>query len=652
MNFKRILLLLIFAEVLSFSSYSNPGDTTWVTVYNLRKITQYGNYDTTAVFPTGKRYRKIRLHYILGRYACAPGSQYCGSWDYTTQIFAKPANADTVEIARVITPYATDWLSQNRKHDYVVEVTDYASILEGSIGMRYNYSGYSWGFTLTLKLEFIEGVPPMDAISAKNLYRGYFPYGNAANSIENYLTAKQFSYTATTGKTFLKNTVSGHGSDAQGCSEFCSKYYQLKLNNTNISQKQLWRNDCGINEVYPQTGTWVFDRGNWCPGAVVWPIYHDLSHLTTANSTFTLDVDMEPYTISSPSGGYEFQTQLVQYTAPNHSLDVSIEDIVSPSKNENYYRENPVCMNPVIKFKNVGTDTVKKVVFNYGLKGGTVMTHTWTGSLAFLEELTEVFPPSTNLLTGTTSAVFEVSLVSVNGTNDQNTFNNTYQSQTTPVAIYPKDFIVKMFTNKGTDTITGFNETRWKLEDQNGLIIAQRVNLTNNTVYLDTIRNLNPGCYKMTIDDAGCDGYTWWFYPNYPVNPGNGGLRFDYINANNTIANFQGDFGCNYTSYFYVKASPPTNLVGINTENLLPNTIELSPNPSSDRVYVKLDLNQKQNIELKLMDIGGRVILQKTINNVMAAYETLDVQELNSGVYFVSIQLEDGSVMTKKLIVN
>src|SRR4051812_28503056 len=104
---KKIVLLVILAEVFNFSASANPGDTTVVTVFNLRKLTAYGNYDTVSTFPTNKRYRKIRMHYILGRYACPPSTQYCGSWDYTTQIFARPANNDSVELARVITPYAT-----------------------------------------------------------------------------------------------------------------------------------------------------------------------------------------------------------------------------------------------------------------------------------------------------------------------------------------------------------------------------------------------------------------------------------------------------------------------------------------------------------------------------------------------------------------
>src|SRR6218665_1867421 len=204
-NLKKTVLLLLLAELAGFSLSANPGDTTWVTIFNNRKITQYGNYDTVANFPTGLTYRKIRLHYIRGRYACPSGSQYCGSWDYTTQIHARPAGLDSVEIARVITPYASTW-ALTRKHDYVIDVTDYATVLQGITAMRYKYDGYSWGFTLTLRIEFIEGTPPMNALTVKNIYDGYFPYGITADPIENYLVPKTFSYANPVTRAMIKNS--------------------------------------------------------------------------------------------------------------------------------------------------------------------------------------------------------------------------------------------------------------------------------------------------------------------------------------------------------------------------------------------------------------------------------------------------------------
>lgn len=643
-SIKKLSLLLLLAEVLSFSASANPGDTTWVTIWNQRKLTQYGNYDTSAVFPTNKRYRKIRMHYILGRYACPPGSQYCGSWDYTTQIYARPAGKDSVEIARVITPYATDWLSLGKKHDYIVEVTDYASALDGLTAMRFNYSGYSWGFTITLKLEFIEGIPPMDALSVKNVYDGYYPYGNVSNSIENYLVPKTFTYAATTARAFLKNTVSGHGADANDCSEFCSKYYNLKINNSQVSQKQIWRSDCGSNEVYPQTGTWIYERANWCPGAVVWPIYHDLTSLTSANTTFTVDVDMQTYTVTSPSAGFNWVSQLVKYSAPNYSLDVSIEDIVAPTDDDNYLRENPACKNPILKLKNVGTTPVTSVAFTYGLKNGVPLTYTWTGNLNFLQETNAVFPASTGILSSTLSNVFTASVVSVNGqSGDNNVLNNSYQSKTKPVTSLLKDFAVVMLTNNSLDPNTNFNESSWKLTNQSGSVIASRSNLANGTVYLDTLRNLPPGCYKFEVFDSGCDGLAWWAN----TAGGTGVLRLDYVNANNTIYSFPTDIGCGFTLDFIIENN---NLVSV-PKFASVNSVEVFPNPTNNKAFVTFDLNHAQTVSYQLKDIAGKTIIEKSLYGVKTFCEHLDLTGMSEGLYVFTAKMEDGSQVTKKLVV-
>lgn len=640
---KKVLLLLIFVEFFNFSATANPGDTTWVTVFNLRKITYHGTYDTTSVFPTGKRYRKIRMHYILGRYACPAGSQYCGSWDYTTQVYARPAGKDSVEIARVITPYATDWLTLNKKHDYIVDVTDYASVLQGSTAMRYFYDGYSWGFTLTLKLEMIEGVPPMDAVSVKNVYDGYYTYGaapTATNYIENYLVPKPFSYTATT-RPFIKNTVSGHGSDNTGCSEFCSKYYQLKVDNNLVSQNQLWRSSCGLNEVYPQTGTWIYERANWCPGEVVHPIYHDLTSLTTANTTFSVDVDMQPYTTANPSAGYNFVSHFINYSSPNHSLDVSIDDIISPTKDDNYYRENPTCANPTIKIRNTGTQMVTSVVFNYGLHGQTPLTYTWTtDSLKFLEETVVVFPSASSILSGTVSNTFEVSVVSVNGAADQDLLNNTYSSQTSTIAVLPTDFIIRMVANNSTSG--GTNETSWSLFDDADNLLYSGGGASGGT-YTETL-SLTPGCYRFSIDDIGCDGM--YFFAN--TAGGTGSIKFMNANGVSSFYSAPADFGCNFTKFFTV---PVIEYVGIKNNLINPNAINIYPNPSGNTASMKFNLGQSQNLTYRIIDLNGRVMQQKSLSKVMSQSESLDLSQLSDGMYIVSLEFENSPTITKKLMI-
>jgi hypothetical protein len=648
---KRTALLFILAELISFSMSANPGDTTWVTVFNNRKITQYGNYDTVATFPTSLTYRKIRLHYILGRYACPAGSQYCGSWDYTTQIHARPAGLDSVEIARVITPYASTW-PLTKKLDYIIDVTDYATVLQGITSMRYKYDGYSWGFTLTLKIEFIEGTPPMTALTVKNIYDGYFPYGITANPIENYLVPKTFSYTSPVTKAVVKNSVSGHGgSDNQGCSEFCNKYYQLLINNSQVAQKQIWRNNCGVNDVYDQSGTWVFDRSNWCPGAVVWPIYHDLSGTVNANSTFSVNVDMEPYVSSQQNGpqGYNFVSQLIGYGPVNYATDVAIEDIIAPTKDLIHFRSNPTCNNAVIKIKNTGSSPVSSVMLSYGLAGYAPDTYTWTGLLNSMEETEVSMMPAAPMFTNAVDANFSVTIVSVNGSGpDQNLFNDTYRSVAPPTTIYPSDFVVRLFTNNATDPNTQANETSWTLYDAFDNVIASRTGTnSNNTVYRDTL-SLLPGCYRFKVEDSGCDGFAWWFYPNYPVNPGNGTLRFDNTNAFTTLVNFTGDVGCGFTKYLTVLA--PNNPVGISSF-VSSNVVEVYPNPASETAYIKLDLNSTQDAFYRISDVKGRLIAQKSLSKVVASYEKVDLGGLSNGVYIVSVQLGNGEIFTKKLVV-
>lgn len=645
---KKILFYLLFIIVITSEAFANSGDTTWVTIYNLRKITQWGNYDTSAVLPTGKTFRKIKLHYILGRYACPSGTQYCGSWDYTTQVYAKPAGTDTVEIARVITPYATDWLTTNRKHDFVIDVTDYASILNGNLDFRYKYDGYSWGFTLTLKLEMIEGTPPMEALSAKNIYDGYFSYGNTSDLIENHLIEKPFQYNSPVAKAFVKNIISGHGSDDNGCGEFCSKYYDLKINGAAISQKQLWKSDCGLNDVSPQTGTWLYERANWCPGQVVYPINHDISSFTSPASTFSVDIDMEPYTspTQSNTGGYNIVSQLISYSAPNFSTDVSIEDIISPTIDPNYARSNNACDNPKIKIKNTGTNPVTEVVFNYGVTGGATSSYTWTGTLNFLEEVIVELGHTLPLYNGNATNKFNVAIDKVNGTSgDQNLDNNNYTSTYNTVKVYPNNFIIQSSTNAATSLINpGFNESHWTIKDINGNIVASRINNLNSKVFKDTV-NLPDGCYTFAMDDDGCDGITWWAYQYYTPNPGTGSLKFMKVGIPVSLKTFNGDFGCQTTERF-MTSSVVTSL----KETDFKTNFQLFPNPASSSINLVFDLNEDLNYSIT--DVTGKEVKAGKLNANNSESYTINVDDLLNGMYFINCNFEKSNAITQKFIIN
>ena len=109
---KKILILFIAVFCINTVSKAAPGDTTWVQANNVY-LTYYNNYDTAVAFPAaGTSYRKILMIFTLGKYVC-PGYTYgtgsvpwCGDWDYTIQNFLMTPGGDTLELGRLITPYA------------------------------------------------------------------------------------------------------------------------------------------------------------------------------------------------------------------------------------------------------------------------------------------------------------------------------------------------------------------------------------------------------------------------------------------------------------------------------------------------------------------------------------------------------------------
>jgi hypothetical protein len=108
--------------------------------------------------------------------------------------------------------------------------------------------------------------------------------------------------------------------------------------------------------LYPQGGTWLYDRGNWCPGAFVYPRLHD--EIITPGSTHTIDIDMEVYTDAAPSGNEFIRSYLIEYKQPTNQNDVRIDGIFRPSNFKEYTRINPVCDNPIIHVSNVGSNNI------------------------------------------------------------------------------------------------------------------------------------------------------------------------------------------------------------------------------------------------------------------------------------------------------
>ena len=169
-----------------------------------------------------------------------------------------------IELSRFITPYGIG-LDLGDGFTWTFDVSDYRSLLHDSVHL----SAGNWQELLDMEFWFIEGTPPRDVISVSNLWLGNYNYG-LTPSFDELTVPQNINIPADAENSRVKIRVTGHGfGGTSNCAEFCAKEHYLKVDGSTVWTKEVWRDNCDVNPVYPQGGTWVYDRANWCPGAEV-----------------------------------------------------------------------------------------------------------------------------------------------------------------------------------------------------------------------------------------------------------------------------------------------------------------------------------------------------------------------------------------------
>jgi len=653
------LLMVLFSGLASAA----PGDTTWVQAQNNIQLNAYGAFDAAVSFPaTTTTYRKIYMVFTLGEYACAPTDQYCHQWDYDVHNILMTPAGDTLELSRFITPYGNTGVPHfnlSWTYRYIYDVTDYAPLLKNNAALRIFYSGYSWGYSANVKFAFIEGTPERTVLRVDKFWKGSYAYGNASNPIDNNVTAVTKTAPTGTQAAELKFTVTGHGADANGCCEFASHNYQVKVNGSVTDTKAIWRTDCGSNEIYPQGGTWIYERGNWCPGALTYTNSHILPGITGGTS-FNADVDFDPYTVSSNYGSYNVTGNVIYYAGYNKTKDASIEDIIAPSNFEGHFRENPSDGKPIISIRNSGSTPITAMQIKYWVKDSAASTYNWTGSLAplavtqiTLPELAAIKNMSINAASGTYQ--FNSQILTVNGSADNDATDDTLRSYFSVAPLWPNTFVVYMKTNSEGVTNVGQNpsETSWQITDVNNNVVASRTNANVSTTYFDTVSLPQTGFYKLTVNDAGCDGLHWWVWDQTPssgVTAGNFAIR-DYItgatfplHGNTYSGTYHDDFGCGFVQSFSTIGYP----AGVQPVNVAAPTLLAYPSPANNILHVDLHGAGTVNGTVQICDAIGQVVLRQEVHS---ASNQLSVSALSSGIYHISYISNTGLRITNRITI-
>lgn len=668
---KKIYALLLSTFGITLGAQAAVGDTTTIYAHQTQHLSWYQNYDTGVVFPDGSTsYRKVLMTFTLGKYDCGNGynpatagetsqgrSGWCADWDYDLHIMLMKPSGDTLSLGEVITPYANTTMPifpWSWKHDYVYDVTDFYPLLKDSATMRIFYAGWSGGFTGTVKFEFIEGTPPREVLGVKNLWGGSkveFKYGDSV-SINDMIDVK--TEMPPTGTQFgaLRTIISGHGMDANGCSEFCSKWYQLMVNGSNVGQTDIWKSNCGSNQLYPQSGTWIYDRGNWCPGEAVVPFYQEFPSMFLASPNYTVDLNFQPYTSPQRSAAYKISSSVIYYGGWNHTVDASLDKILSPTNDANYYRQNAICGQPEILVKNTGATTINNITFNYGITGGTPQTYTHTINLEANKEATIKLPYFSDLTSMTAAeGEFNVEITKVNGAVDEDTSNNKMSSKFNRSPEWASgNFEI---TLKTSGNINGYvNRTNWKITNiSTGAVVDSREINTASTTTVDTVVIPN-GCYKIELD---CSYIGFGLRNPYGItNVGffkiidrNTSQRINLEkNRDGLASSYQGSLegwnGNGFTQYFTVSSA--TSIKDIDHAI----NLDIAPNPANNQVSITVDglLNYK-NAKINIINALGQTVKSLDYNGGTLNLNTTDIP---SGIYMINFNKDNQQAIQKLVI--
>jgi hypothetical protein len=479
-----ILFYIIIIILITVSVYANDGDTIKVRTVEFSS-SKVGKY---LFPPKSDRFQKILMNYKI---KCP-----CAEWDYLAYVYA-----DSTQIFRFITPYGNG-MSLPNGFTWVIDVSDFEPLLHDSVKIDVSSNGQE---PVELTFDFIKGTPPRDVVKIEQLWSITKEYDSVFN--QNLPPRKVFT-SAQEKMSRLKVIHTGHGfNNGTDCSEFCSKISYISVNNDTCHKKAIWTDRCRLNPLYPQGGTWVYSRSNWCPGSAVYFLDYELTEFMKQADSNTIKYEMEYF--NTPTTGfkprYDVTAYLVTYSNPNFKTDASIEEIISPSLKNEYLRRNPICSNPIISVKNSGSDTITNIKFKYGITNLIQNEFTWNGKLAFLESQ-EINLPQNDFghLIADSTFKFLVQIVNVNGTDDEYSSNNYAESSFKATPEYDTSFIINLKTN-----LHASEQYSEVLANSSGDILLSRDNMSDNTLYQDTL-NLKPGCYTYSLTNAIGYGLDWW----------------------------------------------------------------------------------------------------------------------------------------------
>ena len=535
------------------------------------------------------------------------------------------------EIMSFVTPYGINLDLGGNGKTWYFDVTDFTPILKGEKGLKMTLGG-QFQEEMDVSFWFIVGTPPRDVVDFNQIWQGTNRIGQARiNDIvaDTKITPIEVDIPGNAESFKLRSTITGHGAQGEFGQNGGDVFHFINVDGG--YEENFWdvNQECSENPIYPQGGTWVYDRQGWCPG--------EASHIEELDLTESL----EPGTTSvfdygcsipdNPGGDYRYHMahQLVSYGAINHQLDAAIIDVVSPSDKAVHSRLNPSCTDPTIQIQNTGADDIEELVIEYWINDGSNKeTFTWTGKLDFGESENIVLADGA-IWASEVEGInqFYAEIVAVNGSSDDYSHNDTYQSPFTAVEHYDSNFFIEVKTNNASA------ENQYDFyKDNKELIFSNNLSGVNK-VYRDTFSSA--GCHTFILQDFGDDGLAWWANPNQ----GTGYARLRDVNGE-VLQEFEADFGGSFQYSFRTSGEVSSE------EELSESMVAIIPNPNTGNFVVQG--NNLHLAKIELYDMSGKQLIFDRASSEDELF--IQTRDLSKGIYILKV-VQDQKSIFKRIVV-
>ena len=277
---------------------------------------------------------------------------------------------------------------------------------------------------------------------------------------------------------------------------------------------------------------------------------------------------------------------------------------------------------PKVEIQNNGQTNLTTLPISYSINGGTPQIFNWTGNLSSLAKTTITLPSITYSLQANNN-------LNVSIPTDDNTTNNSGAI----TFVKAPETTTSNLTIQITLDQYG-DETSWTLKNSAGATVASNPDYSDSSAsgeYPQPDINITVpnDCYSFTILDSYGDGIVGAY-----------GIGSYSILSNGVVISGVegGEFGASDARSFGV-ANP------LNVNDFTRNLISISPNPSNGIITI----NTENTLNLTICDITGKVVFSK--NNV-TNNESINLSNLQTGVYLAKMVTETGVEETKKIILN